>query len=514
MAVERNKVGNEQSFLMDLSRGIVGWEDDKDPQNPRNYPPSRKWFLLGIVSIVTLISPFASTLFAPAAGYAAQEFGNASSIQSTLAVTAYLFGYAVGPLFLSPLSELYGRRIVLNVATALFVVFQIGCALAPNIASLIVFRTITGMGGSACLTIGGGVISDLFGPEQRGLAMSIFSLGPLLGPVIGPICGAFIAQDIGWRWIFWVLAITGGTFTTFVIIFNRETNPVILMERKTRKLQKELDRPELRSCYENKDQPRVRTNRAAAVSFLLNRLTTPMRLLIFSPIVTFIALYIAVLYGCLYLLFTTVTTVFEDTYHWPLSTSGLANIGLGLGFLIGQILFGLTSDRVLKRLKSRNQNQNNHSDNNNNTTTPEMRLPPAILFAPLVPISFFWYGWSVQQPTHWIVPITGLAPFAVGMIGIFSTLQTYVIDCYPRHAASGIAAITVTRSLFGALLPLAGPEMYRALGYGWGNTLLGLVALLLVPVPVGFYRFGAGLRERGSWSWIRKPSSTPYGCEY
>ncbi|OJJ53831.1 hypothetical protein ASPSYDRAFT_61798 [Aspergillus sydowii CBS 593.65] len=470
---------------MDLPRGIVGWEYDKDPQNPRNYPPSRKWFLLGIVSIVTLISPFASTLFAPAAGYAARELGNTSSILSTLAVTAYLFGYAVGPLILSPLSELYGRRIVLNVATTLFVLFQIGCALSPNIAALIVFRTITGMGGSACLTIGGGVISDLFAPEQRGLAMSIFSLGPLLGPVIGPICGAFIAQDVGWRWIFWVLTITGGTFTTFVIIFSRETNPVILMERKTRKLQKELDRPDLRSCYEKKDQEPIKTHRAA-FRFLLHRLTIPIQLLIHSPIVTLIALYIAVIYGCLYLLFTTVTSIFEDTYHWPLSTSGLANIGLGLGFLIGQIIFGLTSDKVLKRLKARN----------NNTLTPEMRLPLAIVFALFVPISFFWYGWSVQKPTHWIVPIIGLAPFAVGMIGIFSTLQTYVIDCYPRYAASGIAAITVTRSMFGALLPLAGPYMYRALGYGWGNTLLGLIALLLVPMPVIFYRFGAVLRER------------------
>lgn len=82
------------------------------------------------------------------------------------------------------------------------------------------------------------------------------------------------------------------------------------------------------------------------------------------------------------------------------------------------------------------------------------------------------------------------------MIGIFGTLQTYVIDSYPRYAASGIAAITVTRSLFGALLPLAGPSMYRALGYGWGNTLLGFVALVLIPMPIIFYRFGRVLRER------------------
>jgi multidrug resistance protein len=109
--------------------------------------------------------------------------------------------FQAGPLFLSPMSEIYGRRLILNCATSFFVMFQIGCALAPNLSALIVFRLLTGIGGSACLTIGGGVISDLFEPEQRGLAMSIFSFGPLFGPVLGPICGGFIAHGAGWRWV-------------------------------------------------------------------------------------------------------------------------------------------------------------------------------------------------------------------------------------------------------------------------------------------------------------------------
>ena len=106
-----------------------------------------------------------------------------------------------GPLLFSPLSEIYGRRIVLSSANCVFVLFQIGCALAPNLPALIVFRLFTGIGGSACLTIGGGVVSDLFATEQRGLAMSIFSFGPLFGPVLGPICGGFIAHGAGWRWV-------------------------------------------------------------------------------------------------------------------------------------------------------------------------------------------------------------------------------------------------------------------------------------------------------------------------
>ncbi len=357
------------------------------------------------------------------------------------------------------------------------------------------------MGGSACLTIGGGVVSDMFEPEQRGLAMSIFSFGPLFGPVLGPICGGFIAEGAGWRWvgqhpqqsvqsqgpdmltrnqIFWVLTIVGGAFTAFVMVFNRETNPVIIIQRKTERMKKELNRPDLRSFYDEKSPQRSKT------SHLLQGLTTPLRLLFLSPIVSMMALYIAIIYGCLYLLFTTVTDVFQKTYHWSVQISGLSYVGLGLGFLSGQVLFGLTSDRVVIRLKTRN----------GGVFEPEMRLPLAIFFSFFVPISFFWYGWSVQAATHWIVPIIGLFPFAFGMIGIFGTLQTYVIDSYPRYAASGIAAITVCRSLFGAILPLAGPPMYRALGYGWGNSLLGFITLAMIPMPIVFRRFGASLRKR------------------
>ncbi|KAJ5460296.1 Major facilitator superfamily domaingeneral substrate transporter [Penicillium daleae] len=449
--------------VTDLGRGIVGWDDQSDPLNP---------------------SPFASSVFAPAAADADRTFDNTSSILGSLTVTSYLFGYGFGPLFLSPLSEMYGRRIILNISTSFFVLFQIGCALAPNLSALIVFRLLTGIGGSACLTIGGGVVSDLFEPEQRGMAMSIFGAGPLFGPVLGPICGGFIAQRAGWRWVFWVLVIAGGSFTLFVMIFNRETNPVILVRRKTVLLRKELGRSDLRSCYEKAGEGDAEKGKAKATHFLRS-LSTPFQLLFRSPIVSIIAMYIATVYGCLYLLLTTITTAFKDTYNWSIESSGLAYLGLGIGFIFGQLVFGMLSDRVVIRLKAQN----------GDVFEPEMRLPLCIFFALFVPVSFFWYGWSLQAKAHWIVPIIGLFPFAFGLVGIFGTLQTYIIDSYPRYAASGIAAITVSRSLVGALLPLAGPTMYRALGYGWGNSLLGFITLAMLLMPIIFNRVGASLRK-------------------
>jgi multidrug resistance protein len=128
-----------------------------------------------------------------------EDLNNHDTMVSALSVSIFVLGYVIGPLFLSPLSEIYGRRPVLGCANVFFCVWQIGCALAPNITSLIIFRLLAGIGGSGCLTIGGGVIADLFHKEQRGLATSVYGAGPLLGPVIGPICGGFVAERAGWR---------------------------------------------------------------------------------------------------------------------------------------------------------------------------------------------------------------------------------------------------------------------------------------------------------------------------
>ncbi len=109
---------------------------------------------------------------------------NKSLLLTSLSVSIFVLGYVVGPLLLAPLSEIYGRRFVLTGANVFFCVWQIGAALSPNLSSLIVFRFLAGIGGSGCLTIGGGVIADLFHPDRRGLASSVYSLGPLFGPVV------------------------------------------------------------------------------------------------------------------------------------------------------------------------------------------------------------------------------------------------------------------------------------------------------------------------------------------
>lgn len=146
-------------------------------------------------------------MFAPGAAQLVQEFHITSSVVATFTVSIYVLGFMVGPMFLAPLSELYGRLIIYHVCNVFYLAFTLGCALSKNTPMFLVFRFIAGCASAGPLTIGGGTIADVTPQEKRGKAMAMFVVGPLLGPSIGPIIGGFATQNLGWRWTFWIILI-------------------------------------------------------------------------------------------------------------------------------------------------------------------------------------------------------------------------------------------------------------------------------------------------------------------
>jgi|SRR5690242_20100812 len=103
---------------------------------------------------------------------------------------------------------------------------------------------------------------------------------------------------------------------------------------------------------------------------------------------------------------------------------------------------------------------------------------------------------EVDADVNITVPIISLVPFGIGIMGIFGPLQVYMVDCFPQYAASAIAGMTCLRCLFGGLLPLAGPSMYDSMGLGWGNSMLGFVAIAFIPIPALLFKYGKAVRER------------------
>lgn len=480
-SVRRNvdNFGLDQS-LMDLENGIVGWEGEDDPKYPQNFTPTAKWLITALLSALAFITPFASSIIAPAIGYIANDFGVPDITKSAMPVSIFLLGYAVGPLFLSPLSEIYGRRIVMMGSNLAFCLFLVACALAPSIDLLIFFRFMCGVGGSASQTVGGAVIADLFAVAERGNAMTIWILGPILGPSVAPLIGGFVAESIGWRWANWITLIPASVLLVAMVFVYPETHHEVLIQQKTRRLAKALNRPDLRSCHADAAEMA-----ASSTDIILSGLVRPLKLLFSSTIIFGVSLYVAFGYGCLYLLFNTIPIVFRGSYNWSAGISGIVYLALLFGYIVGLLAFSLLSDKTVRHMTAAN----------GGVYEAEMRLPFCIYFAALLPISFFWYGWSSDQAVHWAVPILGLALFGIGFEGIWLPTQLYIVDGYSRYAASALAAFSVMRSIVAAFLPLAGPAMYERLGVGWGNSVLGFISLAMVPIPALIYKFGGKMRK-------------------
>jgi MFS family permease len=249
---------------------------------------------------------------APGLPEVASKFHITGETLIALTLSIFLISFGVAPLFLAPLSEMYGRRWVLNIGNLVTIGFNLGCAFAPTTGALLAFRFLAGISGSAPIACGGGVISDLFSERDRAAAMAIYSLGPLIGPVVGPIMGGFIAETIGIKYVFIVVAGLGGIASALGIPFLKETYAPLLRLR----LAKKAADPEKATLQ----HPVLVAQHSSKLHYLWINLSRPAVLLFGSPVCFMLSLYMAFMYGCYYLMFTTFDTLFSKTYNfWRIS---------------------------------------------------------------------------------------------------------------------------------------------------------------------------------------------------
>ncbi|KAK8061825.1 major facilitator superfamily domain-containing protein [Apiospora phragmitis] len=459
----------------DDEANIVSW-DENDPEYPYNWPKWRTFVNCLLVSTMIFITPLASSIFAPGVPQLMQEFHSTSLEMASFVVSVYILGFAFGPLVMAPLSEIYGRLYVYHASMAGFIVFVVACAAAPNLGALVAFRFLSGVFGSCPVTNASGSIADMVRQEGRAAAMAAVSIGPLLGPIVGPIAGGFLADAAGWRWNFWLLAIVGGVIALVNLAFLRESYHPVLLERKTRRLRKATGNAQLRSKLDIGLSPR---------DYFRRSILRPIKMILFSPIVISTALFMALTYGYLYLMFTSITEPRRPRL-----------LGLGVGSLAGVAVFSGTSDRYIKKKAAAADALAAETGAAREGLKPEYRLPLLPLGSLVMPAGFFIYGWTAEARVHWIAPIIGTAVIGVGNMLIFMCIQLYLVDAFGLYAASAMAANTLVRSIAGAVLPLAGLPMYERLGVGWGNSLLGFIALSLLPISLVIIRYGEYWRKR------------------
>lgn len=306
----------------------------------------------------------------------------------------------------------------------------------------------------------------------------------LLSPTVGPILGGFVTQYSTWRWAFWAISILDGCIQLIATLFFRETFAPTILGRKAKNLRRETGNGALRTKWERPDRTFAKVAQAG--------LARPFVLFATQPILQCLAIYIAYMFGLVYLALTTFPILWRTHYTQSISISGLNYIALALGYIIGTQICTRLVDRVYERLKM---------TRGKGIGQPEYRLPLLLPGALMVPVGLVWYGWSAQRHLHWIMPDIGMAIFAAGVKYGLQCTQLYALDVYPTYSASASAGSMFLRSLAGFAFPLFAPYLYRTLDFGWGNSLLALIALVIgVPAPFLLWFYGPALRRRSAYA--------------
>ena len=368
-------------------------------------------------------------------------------------------------------------------------IFQLPVALAPNIGTILVCRFIGGFAGGAPLTNTGGTVSDLWKRNESGGPMAVYGLSSTFGPPMALVISGYIGKNKGWTWIFWVLMIITGGFWVILVATIPETRHTIILQKKTQRVRRAMRKENLKAAElitdANADE-RKGLHQLFAIT-----LTRPFHFLFTEPITFFAAVYNGFLYGLVYLFNEAFPLVFGPGkgHGFNAGEQGLSFLGLAIGPIIAFCFYPLQERYYLRKVAE-----------NDGKGVPEARMWMARLGAIFIPASLFWFGWTSYASIHWIVPIIASAFFGAGIYIIILSILNYVVDSYQTYSASALAGVILVRNVVGAGFPLFATQMYDKLDYEWASSLLGFIAILLVPIPFIFFYKGEIIRLRSPWA--------------
>ncbi|KAK9894825.1 MFS general substrate transporter [Cystobasidium minutum MCA 4210] len=451
-------------------------------EHPWNWTKTHRWFITIQAALMIFSATITSSAPSGGARVFSANYGTSREVTGLL-VSVFLVGYSVGPFVTAPSSETWGRRPPSIVFMALYTIFNGACAACSSIVPLLVCRFLAGACASGPIATSGTIVTDIWAPKDRGMVMSLWSIGSFAGPSLGPIVGGFIAiSGLNVRWIFIVMTLLSGSLTILIFFALPETYVPLLVHRKAQKLREETKDPRYYAKFSE--------DKGSAWKKISVTVTRPFKIFFKEPILVLSTIYSSFAYAVLYMLFPLYPIIFQDIRGLQEGVGDLPFLATLGGVLAAVPIQYLYQFKYLRDLKA------NHGKH-----TPELRLAPTYLGGPVMVVALLWLGWTGYKANiNAAVPTLSGLLTGISSVLIFRSFSTYVMECYKDYSASAMAAVVVFRSLFGAGLPIAVDPMVRAIGVQWSATLLAAFQLLLVPVPFLFYKYGVKIRARSPYS--------------
>ncbi|OLN96950.1 putative drug/proton antiporter YHK8-like protein 2 [Colletotrichum chlorophyti] len=530
--------------------------------SPLQWPNARKQLLLVLSCIATFLTAYTAGSYSPSSAIMAQDLGS-TQLAVLVGITTFCFGFALSPMVLAPLSEIYGRYPVFVISGVVYVVFQAVCSVAPNLTAMLIARFLVGVGGSVFSSVIGGVIADLWTKEQRNTPMAIFSGSVLAGTGAGPLFASLMVRRMGaddstmaWKWIFWHQVIVDTVLVIALAVLFKESRGSVILSRKARALNAWYEQMEAAGGYgawveettvrsdtdtvsESGDTRRCsccglekgsatcessrrcsaqltpqrlrwlvkedeeRTSLAKLVSVSVSR---PFHLLFTEPVVFFFSLWCAFAWAVLYCTFGSIPLAFARRRSFDVEQSGYFFVAMIVGSVVATFV-GVFQDELLRLPQWRADCPHEETSRfwafmrrRFPAEAPESRLYFTCVTATLLPVGLFIFGFTASDEYHWIAPAFGIGLATWGIYSVYLATFNYFADIYHKYASSALAAQSCCRNILGGIFPLVTGALFRNLGEERAGALLGGIATGLTIIPWALVFFGERIRSKSKFA--------------
>ncbi|ORY97648.1 putative multidrug transporter [Syncephalastrum racemosum] len=465
-----------------------------------------RWIVL-LVSVAAFFAPFSVNSYFPAMNTIELDL-NITSQQVNLTVTVFMIFQAVSPAFWSSMADTRGRRPVYICTLFIYLLSCVGLAMSSNYAILLSLRMVQAFGASSVIAIGAGVIADVTHPSKRGGYLGWYSLGWNLGPVVGPAIGGVVSQYLGWRWIFWLLAITGGVHWLILGFCLPETLRKLVGNGSgycnptpyewwchRREVKQKSDEEKADSDLKNdtfKKPENTMTRRQTWLQWLLD----PLQPLLYAKEkdILILLIFYSVQYAACYTVTTSMPVLFGELYGLNDILIGISYFPNGAGCIVGSIVQGKILNKDYRKMRQRFSVIPQVTSSDLDMPIEHTRLRTVWVHAAIFNVLLIVYGWCLYVKTH--IAIVLILQFVLGFTSqaIFNAIQTLFVDLYPTRSASITASNNIFRCLFGAAATTAILPGIQKLGVGWVFTVVSAI-LLLSRIPM-YYELKHGPRWR------------------
>ncbi|KAK0637449.1 major facilitator superfamily domain-containing protein [Bombardia bombarda] len=487
---------------------VVDFDPAGDPDNPLEWPIAFKWGIVALLAMTAFVVTFTCIAVIPLATSIGRDLApskSRSKSASVLLVTIWELGEAAGPLLIAPLSEMYGRYPVMTGATLLLCAASVLAATSTSVPQFVFARMLSGVA-VAGNVLNPAIVGDVFAPEERGAAMSIVFLAPLVGGAVGPSIAAAVAENHGWRRVMWMCVALASACELLFFTYFRETYKVQILRRRAAERLRKVNAAALEGGDDGCRKAVMTTvvfdadgagpgckTAESGWRKLRDSVLRPGRVLFGSGVLMVLSLLGAVVFSYFYVMSTTLPDTLQDVYGLSPVSAGLCFISFTFGSVISVIICNRSLDAIYIHLRD-------SSKTHPGVGLPEYRLPLSVVGSLAIPFAIAAYGWIIELRLP--VPLLLAAVSLIGSTLMLTMIpiMAYVVDAFGLYSASALTGIIVTRCLAGTFLPLTTVPLVEKLGYGWGFTVFAAVSFCLAPISLLIFRYGHYWRQFSQYS--------------